>query len=197
MFITIASTTLIFPTISSYYSKNKIDAIRNLSHQAERYLSMLFFPAVAFIFIFAPQICHILLGTKFLLSSPILIILSFVVLVNGTTQPYTQQIGGTNHIRLAAKLSGVVFALNIILNFLFIPQEFLGMTLLGLGGIGAAFATLISIAIGSLLFRFYAYKITASKPNPRILFHLVSALIMGIILHVISASIITISVYYL
>ena len=197
MFITIASTTLIFPMISSYYSKNKIDAIRNLSHQAERYLSMIFSPAVVFIFLFAPQICLILLGDKFVASASILRILSFVVLVNGTTQPYTQQLGATDHIILAAKLGSIIFILNILLNIIFIPQQFLGLRLLGMGGIGAAFATLISITIGAVLFRFYAYKITASKPNPRILFHLISALIMGIILHVISASMSAIPVYYL
>ena len=196
-FITTASTTLIFPTISSYHSKDNIEGIRNLSNQAERYLSMIFFPAVAFIFIFSHPICRILLGTKFMSSAPILIILSFVALVNGITQPYTQQIGGTNRIILAAKLSSTVFILNILLNFLFIPREFLGIKLLGMGGIGAAVATLISISIGSVLFRFYAYKITSSKPNPSILVHLVSALIMGIVLHFVSASMSVISWYYL
>ncbi len=196
-FITTASITLIFPTISSYHSKGNIEAIRNLSNQAERYLSMIFFPAIAFIFVFSHPICRVLLGTKFLSSAPILIILSFVALVNGITQPYAQQTGGTNRVILAAKLSSMVFVLNIILNFLFIPREFLGVKLLGMGGIGAALATLSSIAIGSVLFRFYAYKITVSKPNPRILLHLTAALLMGIILHFVSASMSIISWYYL
>ena len=196
-FITLASNALIFPTISSYHSREDIEGIRILSNKAERYLSMIFFPAVVFIFVFSHPLCRMLLGVKFVSSAPILIILSLVALVDGTTQPYTQQTGGTNHIILAAKLSSVVFILNILLNFLFIPSKFLGVKLLGMGGTGAALATLISVTIGSFLFRFYAYKITFSKPNPRILFHLVSALLMGIALHFISSSISTILWYYL
>lgn len=196
-FITTASIALIFPIISSYHSKGDIEGIRNLSNQAERYLSMIFFPAVAFIFVFSQPICRILFGAKFVSSAPILMILSSVALINGITQPYAQQIGGTNRIILAAKLSSIVFVLNILLNLLFIPREFLGVKLLGMGGIGAAFATLISIAIGSIFFRLYAYKITASKPNPRILLHLLCASISGIVLHFISDSMSTISWYYL
>jgi len=196
-FITSASVALIFPTISTYYSKGNIEGIRNLSNRAERYLSMIFFPAVTFIFLFSNPICYLLLGTKFISSGPILVILSLVVLVNGVTQPYAQQIGGTNRIILAAKLSSLVFIINILLNFLFIPREFLGIKLLGMGGIGAALATLISIAMGSILFRFYAYKISASKPNLRILLHLVSALIMGVVLHFVSSFVSAILFYHL
>ena len=196
-YITTASMTLIFPTISSYHSKGDIEGIRNLSHKTERYLAMVFSPIVAFIFVFSYPICRILFGGKFLSSAPLLIILSFVVLVNAITQPYAQQISGTNRIILAAKLSSVIFFLNILLNLLFIPQEFLGVKLLGMGGIGATLATLFSIIIGSVLFKFYAYKITASKPNLRILTHLIAALIMGIILYFASNSISIISWYYL
>jgi len=197
VFITTASTTLIFPTISTYYSENRIGAIRSLTKQAERYLSMVFFPAVAFILTFSRHICLILLGTEFIASAPILAILAFVALINGTTQPYTQQMGGTNRIMLAAKLSSIVFGLNILLNILFIPQQFLGIKLFGMGGIGAALATLISMSIGALLFRYYAYRITASKPYTRTFLHLVSAVFMSIVLYYISASMYAVPVHYL
>lgn len=196
-FLTIASTTLIFPTISSYHSRNDIKAIRDLSNKAERYLSMILFPAVVFIFVFSAQICNIFLGPEFALSAPLLIILSLVVLVNGTTEPYTQQIGGTNRIKLAAKLSAVVFTLDIVLNFVFVPSSFLGLTLFGLGAVGAALSTLISMTFGAVLFRFYAYKVTHSKPNPRVLVHLLSSFVMGLVLYFISAAIPTIPLYYL
>jgi len=196
-YLTTASIALIFPTISSYYSEGNIEKIRNLSNKAERYISMVLFPAVAFIFVFSRPICHILLSQKFLPSASILVVLSVVALINGISQPYTQQIGGTNRIVLAAKLSSVIFTLNIFLNFLFIPSEFLGIRLLGMGGIGAAFSTLISISLGSVLFRYYAYRISLSKPNPSILLHLIASIIMGSILYFISSSLPMMTWYYI
>ncbi|UCG30878.1 MAG: flippase [candidate division WOR-3 bacterium] len=181
-YITIASTTLIFPTISAYHSQNKVGSIRSLSNRAERYLSMVFSPALIFILILARPICTVLLGAGFAQSAPLLVILVAVVFVNGTTAPYTQQIGGTNHIFLAAKISVVIFVLDAILNVIFIPREFMGLRLLGMGGIGAAVSTLISISVGAVLFRFYAYKITGSKPNPRVLRQITAAAIMGVFL---------------
>lgn len=196
-FITVSSTTLIFPTISSYYAKNNIKSIRNLSNKAERYLSMIFFPVTAFIIVFSPQICRVILGPEFVSSANILIVLIIVALVNGITQPYTQQIGGTNRVILAAKLSAVIFAINVMLNLLFIPKELFGVRLLGMGGIGAAYATLISLSAGAVLFRVSAYRISASKPNSRVLLHLVSASIMGIILYIISKTFSPSTWYYL
>jgi O-antigen/teichoic acid export membrane protein len=185
-YLSIASISLLFPTISSYYSKGNIDGIRQLSNGAERYLSMILFPAVAFIVVFSEPVTHVLLGAQFLPSAPILVTLAIVALVHGTTQPYTQQLGGTNNIALAARVSGVVFGANVLLNLLFIPKEVLGFKVFGMGALGASFATLVSICIGVVLFRFYAFKITRSKPNPRILYHLVAALIMAITIRVIS-----------
>lgn len=196
-FITTASATLLFPTISKYHSKNNIKAIRDLSNRAERYLSMVFFPIVALIFIFAHPICVGILGDDFALSAPLLVILTLVVLVNGTTLPYSQQIGGTNRIVLAAKLSAVVFVLDIILNFLFVPRELAGVRLLGLGSYGAALSTLMSVTVGAVLFRIYAFRITGSKTNPSVLLHLVAAFIMGMVLYALSSSMSEIRVYYL
>jgi O-antigen/teichoic acid export membrane protein len=167
--------------MSSYYSDGNVAGIRVLSGKAERYLSMVLFPAVALIFVLSEPICRVVLGDQFVLSAPILIILTAVALIHGTTQPYTQQLGAANRISLAARISGVVFCVNVVLNFVFIPAEFLGLRVLGLGAVGAAFATLISICVGSFLFRFYAYKITKSKTNTRILIHFVAALVMMLV----------------
>lgn len=196
-YITTASATLLFPTISAYHSKNDMKAIRDLSNRAERYLSMVIFPIVALVFIFARPICVGLLGSDFAPSASLLIVLILVVLVNGTTVPYSLQIGGTNRIVLAAKLSTVVFVLDIVLNFLFVPRELAGLRLLGLGGFGAALSTLISMTVGAILFRIYAFKISGSKMNLGFLRHLVAALITCLVLHVLSSSMSEIPIYFL
>ena len=80
----------------------------------------------------------------------------------------------------------VVFVVDIILNFVFIPNHLFGVRMLGLGGFGAALSTLISAAIGVSLFRLAAYKLTASKPDKSVLIMLVISLIVGCLLFVIS-----------
>lgn len=196
-YLSVASMSLLFPTISSHYSRGEIASIRILSNRAERYLSMILFPAVVLIFLFSLDICRILLGTNFVSSAPILVVLSIVALVNGVSQPYIHQLSGTNNIILSAKISGIVFVMNLVLNFLFIPNEFLGFKVLGLGAVGAAYATLISICIGVVLFRLYAYKITRSKPNSRVLYHLAAAVIMYAVVNFISNLLSEISWYLL
>lgn len=171
---------LLFPTISEYHSKANIDSIRNLSNVAERYISMLCIPVVAFVIVFAEPTIHFLLSDRFLPSISLLRILIVVAFVNAVTQPYSMQIGGTDRVKLSAKISAVVILTNILLNFLFIPQELFGVKLIGLGAAGAAIATLIAMSIGTVLFRFAAYKVTGTRQNWRILIHLFAAGAMGL-----------------
>jgi O-antigen/teichoic acid export membrane protein len=171
---------LLFPTISEYHSKGNIDSIRNLSSVAERYISMLCIPIVAFVIVFAEPTIHFLLSDRFLPSISLLRILIVVAFVNAITQPYSMQIGGTDRIKLSAKISVVVLLTNILLNFLLIPQALFGVKLIGLGAAGAAIATLIAMSIGTVLFRFASYKVTGTRQNWRILIHLFAAGAMGL-----------------
>jgi O-antigen/teichoic acid export membrane protein len=193
-----SSGALIFPTISYYHSKGNIEAIRDLSYKVERYFSMLFFPIVGFIILFSKQICLILLGPEFSLLAPeIFVILSVVMLIYAIGQPYSLQIPATNHIKLAAVLSVITLGANIFLNIIFIPKEILGIKVLGMGAVGAAYATLISAVLGTILNRIYAYKITKSKPNLVIFIHLFASLIMALVLYVLSNYFLKILWYHL
>ena len=75
--------------------------------------------------------------------------------------------------------------INIILNIILIPKDIqsLNLELAGLGGIGAAIATVISFAIGLIYTRFMIYKYTKIKGNIRILIHIFSGLLMLLILY--------------
>jgi O-antigen/teichoic acid export membrane protein len=182
-----SSGALLFPTISQYHSKGNLEAIRDLSHKTERYFSMLFFPIVGFISLFSKQICLILLGPEFSLLTPeIFVIQSVTLLIYAIGQPYSLQVPATNHIKLAAVLSVITLGTNIFLNIIFIPKNVLGINLLGMGAIGAAYATLISAVLGTILNRIYAYKITKSKPNLVIFIHFFASLIMALVLYMLA-----------
>ncbi len=106
-----------------------------------------------------------------------------------------KELMGSGHRIMLITLPFLVIGL--ILNLLFIPKKVLGINTLGLGAIGAAYSTLISMSVGAVLFRLCAYRITRSKPNLRILIHLIAALMMGIILQRIVRITLSISWYHL
>ena len=182
IFIT-SATGLIFPTISQLHANGEINKIKTLSNKVERFFSMFFFPIAVLITIYATDICNVLLGSEFTTITPqILSILIWFLLVSALMQPYSLQLVSTNHAKLAAKISFLYLGLNILFNFIFIPESLFDIKMLGMGAKGAAIATLSSVIIGSVIYRIYAFKITGSKPNPVVLKHAAAAFIMGLLL---------------
>lgn len=197
-FLTSASSAILFPTISKLHSQGNFEGIKALTEKTERFLSMILLPIIIFMSIYAKQICFILLGNDFIALTPnVLTVLLIVVYFQAIAQPYMSQIGGTNHIKLAAVLSAIILGTNIVLNLIFIPTKLAGIPLLGLGAIGAALATLISAIIGKVIFNIFAYRITGSKQNPVILVHLAAGAIMAVTLCLCNSHISNIVWYYL
>jgi len=196
-FVWSASMMLTFSKLSSLHAEGNMGNFRAFAQRAERFNSMILFPAFFYILVFSEPLCRLLLGNQFKLTPAILVALSAVAVVNGITQPYAQQPVATNRVMLQAKTSCSVLGLNIILNFLLVPEHFLGLDLPGMGPVGAAVATLISIGVGSVVYRYYAYTISKSNFNWRILIHVLSGCIMGIILYNMSNFIKVISLYHL
>jgi len=164
-FVAIAVGTLLFPTISSFHSKNDMESIRKLTHRTERYLALLFFPIAVILIFFGRPIILILLGDDFHFSGPILAILSCAMILHIISVPYANQIIGTNRVKLSAILGIILMVLNVLLNLLFIPSKLLGIKLFGLGAYGGAIASLIATSVIALLYRYFAYKITMTRIN--------------------------------
>ncbi len=181
--ITVATIGLLYPTISYYCSKKKFEEVKILSLKAERYLTMVVLPICVLMSIYAKQIVTIILGAKFVDNTPaILIPLSFLVYTQSTVISFKYQIVGVDKMRLALVLSGIMLILNIIFNVIFIPSEWMGVKLLGWGAQGAAYATLISSILGSLMFRYYSWKISGVFGNKVVVKHFIAALLMTVTL---------------
>lgn len=196
-FVWSASMMLTFSKLSSLNAEGNIKNFRIFAQRAERFNSMILFPAFFYILIFSEPLCRVLLGKQFIITPTILVVLSAVAVVNGITQPYAQQPAATNRVMLQAKISCIVLGLNIILDFLLVPEHFLGLDLPGMGPVGAAVATLISIGVGSVVYRYYAFRISKSNFNWRIVLHAISGGVMGIILYNMSNLMKVISLYHL
>jgi O-antigen/teichoic acid export membrane protein len=168
---------ILLPTYSSLHAENKMKEIRELANRVERYISLLLMPLVFFIFFFADVIRRLVLGPKFVQAAPIMAILVLNAMLVIFTQPYSSQLLGTNQIKLGMAIGVIMLAVNVSMNLLLIPKHFMGLSLFGLGARGAAFSLLISSFVGTVLFRYFAFKTSGAKPNYRILYHLAAALL--------------------
>lgn len=168
---------LLLPTYSAMHTEGKMDEIRNLANRVERYISILLMPVVFFIFFFADPIRQIILGSKFGPSAPIISVLALYAMIIVFNQPYSSQLMGTNQIKLGMFLGLIMLGINIVLNLVLIPSTIYGIKMAGLGGLGAAFSLLISSFIGTMLFRYFAFKTSGSRPNYRIFIHLICAVL--------------------
>jgi O-antigen/teichoic acid export membrane protein len=166
---------LLLPTYSAMHAQGKMDDIRKLANRVERYISMLLMPLVFFVFFFADPIRMIILGSKFANSTPIISILVINAMLVIFNQPYSSQLLGTNQIRLGMLLGMFMLSLNIVSNLILIPDHFLGLRMFGLGPKGAAISLLFSSFVGTLLFRYFAFKTSQSKPNYLVFYHLLIA----------------------
>lgn len=167
---------LLLPTYSGLHAQGKMNEIRILANRVERYISILLMPLVFFVFFFADPIRQIILGSKFEASTPIISILVLNAMFVIFNQPYSSQLLGTNQIKLGMNLGIIMLLINLFLNFIFIPMQIFGVSMLGLGAVGAALSLLISSIIGTGLVRYFAFKTSGSKPNYKVFIHLIIAI---------------------
>ena len=197
-FLTSTTSVLLFPTISAFYAKGDVESIRKISAKTERYLSLLLLPIMSFIFIFSYPITILLLGNKFAdLTPKIITVLTFAVYFEAITSNYISQITGTNHVRLAVKLTTILLSFNILMHCLFIPQKFLGIHLFGLGAQGASYATLISAILSAFVYRFFAFRITRARTSKSIFLHLFAAVAMALVMYALTRTVTSVHWYHL
>lgn len=152
---------------------------------------MITFPMVFGIVALAEPAINILLSASFNPALPVFRILPFYALINALTIPYTSQLLGINKPKLVRNRILIMVILNLVLNIILIPRDIksLGLTLMGLSATGAAIATVVSYTAGYIQIRIVSMKLSRIKFNFRLLLHLFSASVMGIILYWISVNI--------
>jgi len=155
-----AVTTVLFPTLSEYHSAKNFKKIKQTTHLAERYISMILIPPIVVIIVFVRPVIDIMLSSAFLPAAPVLIVLTIYAFILGTRAPFISLISGLNRPDITAKIGVVICVTNIILNYLFIPPWGL-LSPFGINGpTGAAVATVLSTSLGFFGFRLFAKKLT-------------------------------------
>ena len=174
-------TSLLFVVFSDHYENKRLEEIKRLTRKAEKYISTLLLPIIVVLFVFAKTILGMVFGEGTDDSAPVLRLMLLALYIEATLIPYHTQLVSSGHLRLAMYVGAVALVMNLGLDLLLVPGELLGVSLPGMGAEGAALATLLTLTLRSLLVRFYAFRLTGSKPNPRVLLHISAALLSGVL----------------
>jgi O-antigen/teichoic acid export membrane protein len=144
--LTFALGTVLIPTVSGLSSDEEEGRIAELAHKATRYTTLMALPMVAGIIVFARPLIRIILADEFLRGTTVLVVLAVWVFFVVAKQPYSSTILGMDRPDLILRLSVAVFLVNVALNLVLIPEDLqvIGVSLFGLGAMGAATATLVS-----------------------------------------------------
>jgi O-antigen/teichoic acid export membrane protein len=170
---------LAFPTFSRLHAKGDMAGIRKVTHAAERYISMIGTPIVTLLIVFPTEICVTFFGSQFAPAGDVMRFLSIWLWLTLLNQVYLSQILGVDRPDISAKRTLGTFILNVILLFIFVPNELFGVKMLGMSYTGAAIATAITAVILFVSMRLVLKSLTGTGSNPGILKHMFAAMVAG------------------
>jgi O-antigen/teichoic acid export membrane protein len=186
-FVTVGTlmNTLMLSHMTRLYSKGKTDDMNNTLWTSQRYLAAFLLPVAAFLVIFGNDAAVILFGRDFAESGPIISLLALVIYPMTLGNIMSHVLLSTNRNVSYGRVSMIYAVSVIVMFFLFVPSEMLGIRLFGLGAAGAA----LSLLIGSLLLFFMVsviLKRTESLRNyPKLILYVIAALAVGAVLYMI------------
>lgn len=145
--VPLAAMTIFFPHASEDAAKGALREIERRLFVVERYLLMITVPLAVGVALSSAQITRLYLGEAFGRSGPMLAVLAFNPVIVAFFEPYNTVIYavGKHRSLLLSSVLGLVVLL--ILDTLLVPRSLLSLTMLGLGGIGAALGSLASQAV--------------------------------------------------
>ncbi len=154
-----AMNTLLFPSISEWHAVGNMDRIREISGEAQRFISMLGMPVAVFLFIFAYPVAGIVFGDGFVGAGGPLMIMAFMMYIMLVMGVQGQVLMGCNRPDLAAKTKIVMLVLRVLLLIVFIPTSFFGIPMLEMKATGAALAGLFSIIAYAFIVNMFTHHI--------------------------------------
>jgi O-antigen/teichoic acid export membrane protein len=178
---------LTLASFSKLYSEGNLDRIREMTKMAERYVSFIVLPVTVIIVLFPGQIADVLFGSNFDQAGGPLRILALALLPSVLNGVYISQLFAVNRPGLSAKLTLLNFGVNVGLMTLLIPNALVGVRLFGLGEDGAAISYLVSSSLMFVVARISLRRLTDSPFNKRIALHVITAILTGALVLVLSS----------
>lgn len=181
-----AVSSLTFPSFSKLYAEGDLGTINKKMNQAGRYISIIIVPLTAIIFLFPSQIAGVLFGSDFIPAGDSMRFLALALLPSILNVIYMTQIYAMNRPGMSAGLTLLSFSISTILLFILVPASFLGISLFGLSGTGAAIANLASAIVVFIVNRIILKRLASSSFDSHITIHIAVACLTGIIVSIIT-----------
>ena len=159
-----AITISIFPVLSRY-SVSSRDSLEMSYEKSFRLMLMIALPIAVMIAIFSKDIILLIYGSEFLPASLALSALIWSVIFLFMNALFANLIISMGKERMTAYTTGIMALVNIVLNFLLIPQY---------SYIGASIATVFTEALGAAIFFYYIYANLIKKLFATIILKLTS-----------------------
>lgn len=158
--IAFALGTILVPAISRLAEEEDRESVAEVSFRAHRYTTMVILPMIAGVIVFAEPLIRILLADEFVRGVSVLVVLSFWVFFLVASKPFSTVVLGFDRSRVVLFVGLIATGLNLVLNLVLIPADItsLGISLVGLGALGAAIATLVSEITKYVGLRYFARK---------------------------------------
>lgn len=174
-------TNILIPTYTNLYTKGTMKGLQQFAVKIEKYLALIIFPIVFYLFFNSRDIIMLVYGGKFAPSILIFNILVLQGLLFIMLQPYSTQLTAMERLKAIMYIGIIAQGLNIILNFILIPDQIGSVRLFGLGAVGSAISLLLSTLIATLFYRIYLVRKTGLAINYWIFIYLLIAVISTVI----------------
>jgi len=189
VFVALALQTVLYPRFSLWNEEGKHDLIAASLRRAYTYSLMLAVPFCAGGWLLGDELLYYLFGEAFTAGTGALFILLTVSVVYVFLYLQMMTLNALNHPKDSFRVTAVAVVVNIALNVLLIPL---------LGIVGAALATLISVALNAILGYFVLGKYLVVNVEKMPLFHiLVAAGVMSLVVGILRLGVPAMNLWYL
>ncbi len=175
-----AVATVLFPYLSHKHASKQLLQANKIALLAEKYIAMITIPIGFFIISFTGLVIPILLSSAMMPATHTIQIMTLSGIVYALNLPYDMLIMGIDRSDISGKLASGRAIINIFLSFLFVSPAIFGIELFGLGPVGSALASLISMLLLTVVVRHTAWKKTGISSDPRFLMYIDAAIISAI-----------------
>lgn len=146
--IGVAINYLLLPKFSELFSAGDWDSVKSTLWGAEKYISILFLPAVIFVMVFGDSLVTAVFGTGFSPAGEVLSILSVYIYLYLMVGILTQVLYSTGNNKLYRNATIIFSVSTFALLIALVPNNIGGLELAGMGASGAA----VSLAAGYLIY---------------------------------------------
>ncbi|MCH7567793.1 MAG: flippase [Nanoarchaeota archaeon] len=177
---------LFFPLVTREYYKGNKEIVKQLSQQVGKWVFILSLPIFALLVLFPGLFINILFGEEYLVAENALRFLSigamFIALFEVSKELLSMR--GKSKLILFDIVSVVI--INLVLNLIFVPLY--GIT-------GAAFATMISLALLGTIYAFQTKKILGIVPLRRKMLRITAVVVFASVVILVIRSLIEINIF--